>query len=736
MTAPPTEPEHETCLRGHAIHEWVKGGIIVRVRIYDLARELGIGSKDVIARLVGMGVSVKSPSSSIDEDVAARVRKASGAPAGEKPKAPPAATPAKPRAAKAPREKQAAPAPAAKKAAPPPAAAKPAPAKPPAGGKAPAAPAAPQPPEKKPEPAAPLRKIAVMMPVNARKLAELLQAKPEEVMRTLIKFGVMAAINQNLDAATVEIVAHEHGCEAEIVIEATPADEAFADDPKDLVPRAPVVTFMGHIDHGKTSLLDAIRKSKVVEEESGGITQHIGAYEAALPKGRITFLDTPGHETFTAMRARGANITDIAVLVVAADDGVMPQTREAIDHALAAEVPLVVAVNKIDKPGAQPEKVRRQLMEIGFSPEEYGGQTIFCDVSATTRAGLDHLLEMIVLQAEVMELKANPTAPARAVVIEAKMDKERGAVATVLVKRGTLRVGDPIVCGTCAGKVKALFDYRGARVREAGPARPVEVLGLAGVCQPGEELRAVESERAAKGLAEGLRLERGAAGAAAKSKMTLEELFTRIAAGKAKELRLILKGDVQGSVEALRDALRKLSTERVSVRALRCVVGDINESDVMLASASDAVIIGFHTRIDVDAKELSRRESVEIKLYDIIYEAIEDVRKAMEGLLDPAIRETVIGRAEVKQIFKAVKGDQVAGSMVVEGKVTENARARVIRGEKIVHEGTILSLRRFKDQVREVKSGTECGIRLANLKDLHEGDIIEVYKMEKVPQKL
>lgn len=575
------------------------------------------------------------------------------------------------------------------------------------------------------------------MPVNPRKLAELLQAKPEDVVRTLVKFGVMASINQNIDADTVEILSHEYGCEAEIVAEKAPAgEEEFKDDPKDLVPRPPVVTFMGHIDHGKTSLLDAIRKSKVVEEESGGITQHIGAYEAALPRGRITFLDTPGHETFTAMRARGAGVTDIAVLVVAADDGVMPQTREAVDHARAAGVPIMVAVNKIDKPGAQPEKVRRQLMDLGFSPEDYGGQTIFCDVSATARKGLDHLLEMIILQAEMMELKANPSAPVRAVVIEAKMDKERGAVATVLVRRGTLRVGDPIVCGTASGKVKALFDYRGQRVREAGPAKPVEVLGLGGVCRPGEEVLGAESERAAKALAEERRLKRGAAGGASQGKMTLEELFSKISAGKTKELRLILKGDVQGSVEALGDALRKLGTERVSVRNLRCAVGDINESDVMLASASDAVIIGFHTRIDVDAKELSRREDVEIKLYDVIYEAIEDVRKAMEGLLEPAIRETIIGRAEVKQIFKAVKGDPVAGSLVVEGKVVENARARVVRGDKIVHEGAILSLRRFKEQVKEVKSGTECGIRLANLKDLREGDVIEAYRMEKVPQKL
>ncbi len=710
----------------------------MRVRIYDLAREMGVESKEIIARLAGMGVAAKSASSTIDEETAARVK---GAPV--KPKAPPEA---KKTAAVKPQAARTAKPPAAPPAKPPAAPA----AKPPAAPAAKARPSAPAPAAEKPPAAVPpqpqpppapapatLRKISVTMPVNPRKLAELLQAKPEDVVRTLVKFGVMASINQNIDADTVEIISHEYGCEAEIVAEKAPVgEEEFKDDPKDLVPRPPVVTFMGHIDHGKTSLLDAIRRSKVVEEESGGITQHIGAYEAALPRGRITFLDTPGHETFTAMRARGAGVTDIAVLVVAADDGVMPQTREAVDHARAAGVPIMVAVNKIDKPGAQPEKVRRQLMDLGFSPEDYGGQTIFCDVSATARKGLDHLLEMIILQAEMMELKANPSAPVRAVVIEAKMDKERGAVATVLVRRGTLRVGDPIVCGTASGKVKALFDYRGQRVREAGPAKPVEVLGLGGVCRPGEEVLGAESERAAKALAEERRLKRGAAGGASQGKMTLEELFSKISAGKTKELRLILKGDVQGSVEALGDALRKLGTERVSVRNLRCAVGDINESDVMLASASDAVIIGIHTRIDVDAKELSRREDVEIKLYDVIYEAIEDVRKAMEGLLEPAIRETIIGRAEVKQIFKAVKGDPVAGSLVVEGKVVENARARVVRGDKIVHEGAILSLRRFKEQVKEVKSGTECGIRLANLKDLREGDVIEAYRMEKVPQKL
>ena len=709
----------------------------MRVRIYTLAREMGIEAQDLIDRCAAMGIKVKSHSCSIEEAVAAKLKKAMG-PSPKKEarrKAAPAAgarPSAKPKAKETARVSKAAPRPV-KPAAAPPVAAPPAAAekKPVSCGKTPPHPAV-------VEPAAPpvAGKITVRLPVNVRSVAEILHVRSEDLIRTLMNFGVMATINQNLDGETVEIIAHEYGREVELVKEPAAAAGAAVEEERDRAPRAPVVTFMGHIDHGKTSLLDAIRETKVVAQEAGGITQHIGAYEVELEKGKITFLDTPGHETFTAMRARGANVTDIAVLVVAADDGVMPQTREAIDHARAAKVPIVVAVNKIDKAGASPEKVRRQLMELELAPEEYGGQTICCDVSAITKQGLDHLLEMIILQAEVMELKASATVPARAVIIEAKMDKARGAVATALIKKGTIRLGDPIVCGTCAGKVKALFNYRGERVREGGPAKPVEVLGLNGVPQPGEELRVVESEREAKRMAESLGMERGASGAREVAKMTLEELYSKIAAGKAKELDLILKGDVQGSVEALRDALKTMGNEKVSVNIIRCAVGDVNENDVMLASASNAVVIGFHTRIDLDAKELSRKENVEIKLYDVIYEVIEDVRKALEGLLEPAIKETIVGRAEVKQLFHAAKGEPVAGSLVLEGKVVENARARLIRGDKIVQEGSIVSIRRFKDPVKEVKSGTECGICLANLTDLQEGDIIEVFKMEKVPQRL
>ncbi|MEJ2745704.1 MAG: translation initiation factor IF-2, partial [bacterium] len=620
----------------------------MRVRVYTLAKELGVGSQEIIDRLAAMEIKVKSASSSVEEDVAARLRKEfqpSGkkgdakqkteAKTGAKTSATGAKAPAKAKVAKAAPKAESAPA-----------AAKPAPAPevatPPAPDKKVA------PPEPPPKVAPVVEKIKIQVPTNVRNLAEILHVKSEDLIRTLMNFGVMATINQNLDAETVEIIVHEHGREVELIAGPAAAAEEPVEEEKDLEPRAPVVTFMGHIDHGKTSLLDAIRETKVVAEEAGGITQHIGAYEVKAGKGRITFLDTPGHETFTSMRARGANITDIAVLVVAADDGVMPQTREAIDHARAAKVPIVVAVNKIDKPGASPERVRKQLMELELAPEEYGGQTICCDVSATTKQGIDHLLEMISLQSEMMELKASPTAKARAVIIEAQMDKERGAVATALVKKGTMRLGDPIVCGVCSGKIKALFNYRGERVREGGPATPLEVLGLDGVPQPGDEIRVVDSEREAKKMATALRMERGATGAKEVAKMTLEELYSKIAAGKAKELDLILKGDVQGSVEALREALKTMGNENVSVKIIRCAVGDINENDVMLASASNAVIIGFHARIDLTAKELSRKESVEIKLYDVIYEVIEDVRKALEGLLEPAVKETIVGRAEVK----------------------------------------------------------------------------------------
>jgi translation initiation factor IF-2 len=724
----------------------------VAIRVYAIAKEMGVASKDVIAALEKMGVTVKSHSSSISEEIADTLRKQAPPSkagkvrektVGKKPtvrKKPGKRAPVK-RAAKAavekkPRERVVKSEAAVKKG----------PRKQPAAKRPPAAVV-----EEKPrEPVAPVKaapkieseveaktaeKKRVELPVNVRQLADVLDISPQALMGKLIHFGVMANINQDLDAETVEIIGHEYGQELEVIEGKAPVEQV-AEEEEGLVHRAPVVTLMGHIDHGKTSLLDAIRESRIVAKESGGITQHIGAYEIELPHGKITFLDTPGHETFTAMRARGANITDIAVLVIAADDGVMLQTREALDHARAAKVPIVVAINTVDKTDASPNKVKRQLIELGLAPEELGGETICCDVSAMTKQGLSHLLEMLLLQAEMMELKANPDAPASAVVIEAKMDRGRGPVATMLMKKGTLRVGDAVVCGLFAGKVKALFNYLGRRVTEVGPSQPVEVLGLDGVPQPGDELSVVGSEKQAKKIIEARRLKEKLGGREVVGKMTLEELFSKIEEGKAKELKLILKGDVQGSVEALSDALKKLSTDKVVVNIIRCAVGDVGENDVMLASASNAVVIGFHTRIDLQAKELSRREGVEIKLYDVIYKAIDDVRKAMEGLLEPTIKETILGRAEVRQVFRTSKNQRIAGSFVLEGRVVENAKARVIREEKIIHEGAITSLKRFKDQVREVKTGLECGIRLENISDLNEGDIIEVYRMEKVAAKL
>lgn len=692
----------------------------MRVRIYTLAKELGVSSRVVMDCLEKLGVEIKSHSSSVDEETVTKLKTELGA-AGKKTavKAAPKA-PAKKPAPKAPAKKPARKSPSAKKTT-----------------KAQAPPPSPATRAKKEEaPPPPLEKLTVTLPVNAKALAETLGVGPEEILATLIKSGVMASINQNLDAETVEILGHEYGRELEVVAEPPVPEVAVEEDEGERLPRAPVVTLMGHIDHGKTSLLDSVRQTRVVEREAGGITQHIGAYEVELEKGTITFLDTPGHETFTAMRARGANVTDIAILVVAADDGIMPQTREAIDHARAANVPIIVAINKIDKNGVSPDRVKQQLMEVELTPEDYGGETICCNVSAITKEGIEHLLEMIALQAEVLELKATREGFARAVVIEANMDKARGAVATVLVKKGTLCKGAPVVCGLYAGKIKALFNYRGEKVSEAGPAKPVEVLGLNGVPEPGDEIVVVKSEKVAKKIAEQRKFALEEPDAVVEGKMTLEDLYGKIAAGKAKELKLIIKGDTQGSIEALRDSLKNIPGDKVSVNIIRYAVGDINENDVMLASASDAVILGFHARMDLKAKELSRRERVEIKLYNVIYEAIEDVRKAMEGLLDPLIQETVLGRAEVKQTFKAPKGERVAGCLVTDGKVVENTKVRVIRGDKIVLETALTSLRRFKDQVSEVSAGTECGMRFGGSKDIKEGDIIEVFTTEKVPQKL
>ncbi len=603
-------------------------------------------------------------------------------------------------------------------------------------------------PLKAPEPAAQAvvapRSVEIHSPIVVKDLAEKLGLKPNELIAKLMGLGVFASINQRLDDETAMRVAKQYACELAISKQAeesskremTTEFEVSTDRPEDLKPRSPIVTFMGHVDHGKTSLLDYIRKTKVTAKEAGGITQHIGAYEVSIPAGKITFLDTPGHKAFTAMRARGAKITDVVVLVVAADDGVMPQTKEAIDHCQDAKVPIVVAVNKADLPNAAPEKVRRQLAELGLQPEEWGGQTIFIDVSAKTGQGVDHLLEMLALQAEIMELKANPNRPAHGVVIEAKLTRGRGATVTTLVKNGTLRVGDPILCGMHAGKVKALIDDRGNAVKEAGPAMPVEVLGLGGVPEAGVEMFVTKNEKEANTLAE-LRQSKDREKTWGSVKhTTLEDLYREIVEGEIKELKLVIKSDVQGSVEALVKSLEDQSGKKVAVKVIHAMVGDVSETDVMLASASNAVIIAFHCKTDAKIKDMAKKEGVEIRFYNIIYDVVEDVRKAMEGLLEPKIEEIVIGHAQVRQVFNVSKAGKVAGCMVKDGKILRNAKVRLLRNGAAVYQGEINSLKRFKDEVKEVKTDFECGIKLANCDDIAEGDVIEAYQIQKTAQLL
>jgi translation initiation factor IF-2 len=513
--------------------------------------------------------------------------------------------------------------------------------------------------------------------------------------------------------------------------------EAIPDDPTLRVSRPPVVTIMGHVDHGKTSLLDAIRTTKVTEQEAGGITQHIGAYTVTVGGKSVTFLDTPGHEAFTSMRARGAKVTDLVILVVAADDGVMPQTVEAINHAKAADVPIIVAINKIDKPEAQLERIKSQLSEHGLISEAWGGTTIFVEVSAKKKIGLETLLEMILLQADVLELTANAAKPAQGTIIEARLDKGRGPVATVLVQDGTLHVGDLFVTGAQAGKVRALLDDLGRRTDKAGPSMPVEIIGLEGVPQAGDVFQVVKDDRTAKEIV-ATRLEKGRGPVQAQPrKMTLEDLYGKIAAGGAKELTIVLKADVQGSAEALKGSLEKLSTDQVRLRVLHEGIGGITESDVLLAAASNAVVIGFNVRPDSKAQAVAEREKVDIRTYRIIYEAVDDVRLAMEGLLSPTFKEQSLGRAEVRQVFMVPRIGAIAGSYVSQGVISRaSAGARVIRDGVVVYQGKLGSLRRFKDDVREVQTGYECGIGVENFNDVKVGDVIEVFAMEKIAGKL
>ena len=574
--------------------------------------------------------------------------------------------------------------------------------------------------------------------ITVKELAEKLGKSGAEIVKCLMKKGIMAAINQSVDFDAAVSVGEEYNVIFEIEKEKDIFEEAFKQEEEDeslLESRPPVVVVMGHVDHGKTSLLDAIRHSHVTSSEAGGITQHIGAYTVQINGNPITFLDTPGHEAFTAMRMRGAQITDIAVLVVAADDGVMPQTIEAINHAKAAGVEVIVAINKMDKPSANPDRVKQELVEYGLVAEDWGGNTICVPVSAVTKDGIDTLLEMIILTAEMMELKANPNKPARGAIIEAQLDKGRGPVATVLVQEGTLNVGDPIVAGAAHGKIRAMMDDKGRRVKKAGPSKPVEILGLSEVPAAGDSFYVASSEKQARQLAESV---------VAKSrkdmlkdtpqKVSLDDLFNQIQSGSVKELNIVVKADVQGSVEAVKQSLEKLSNEEVRIRIIHGGVGAITESDVMLASASNAIVIGFNVRPEPSAKTFADEEKVDIRLYRVIYNAIEDITAAMKGMLDPVYEEKVIGHAEVRQLFKASGVGTIAGSYILDGKFTRTAKVRLLRDNIVVYEGELESLKRFKDDVKEVNAGYECGLVFKKFNDLKEGDIAEAYIMVEVPR--
>jgi translation initiation factor IF-2 len=728
------------------------------MRVHELAKELGVSSQEILSSLEELGVGGRTASSSVPEEALPRLRATGGKakpgvkvkraavePAPKPRKKEPVPEPSAEGGSDAPSEKTTA-AEEAKPAAP-----------------AAAKPAAPAPTERRPAataegngqvaavaqpdaPAAPVAESpAALAPVKLSRgatpqdLGEATGTSVAEVVKTLLGLGEMASASQSLSDEALVALAHELGREAEIVSvdEADEPDEEEEEvDESKLQPRPPVVTVMGHVDHGKTLLLDAIRQTDVVSGEYGGITQHIGAYQAHVDGRDITFIDTPGHAAFTAMRARGAKVTDIAVLVVAADDGVMPQTVEALDHAKAAGVPIVVAVNKVDKPDADPNRVRTQMVERGIVPTQLGGTYEFVDVSAKTRQGLDNLLETIVLVADVEDLKGNPEGRARGSVIEADLDKGRGPVATVLVNKGTLHVGDAIVSGVASGKVRAMLDENGKPVKEAGPSKPVVILGWTSVPNAGDDVRVLEDERAARHLTQEREARSRAAEMVAPRAPTLQELMAQARDAETAELNLVIKADVQGSLGALVDAFEKLPQDEVRIRVIHSGVGAISESDVDLALASRAVVVGFNVRPDPKAKEMADKEGVDLRLYRVIYEAIDDVRQALSGLLAPGEVEAELGRAEVRATFRVPRMGVVAGCYVRSGTITRNARARLVRDGVVVYEGRIGTLRRFKDDVREVAEGYECGIGLENFQDVHEGDEIEAFEVREVARSL
>ena len=588
--------------------------------------------------------------------------------------------------------------------------------------------------------------VHIKPPIIVRELAQQIGLKPFQLIHDLMDMNIFAAINHTIEPDVAAAICKKHGYIFEVekrekgagvhtrpvVVEEPPPP--VNQTKEELKPRAPIVTFMGHVDHGKTSLMDSIRKSRVAAGEAGGITQHIGAYSVVYKGQSITFIDTPGHEAFTAMRARGAKVTDVVVLVVAADDGIMPQTNEAINHARAAKVPIIVAINKIDLPSANVDRVKTQLQDKGLTPEDWGGETICVPVSATKGTGIEQLLEMILLQAEIMELKASPTAPARATVIEAQIEPGRGPTATIIVQMGTLKVGQPFICGSFWGKVKSLINDVGENVKEAGPATPVKVLGFTGLPNAGDELTAMESEKSVRTLSEERLADLRNQKLAMPQRATLESLFDSMGDGR-KTLLLILKCDVQGSAEALAASLNQIESKKIDLELIHIGVGPITESDVLLATASNAVIVGFNVKVENQAASAAKREGIQIKLYSIIYELIDQVKEAMVGMLDPEVRESVVGHAEVRQVFELSKGT-VAGCFVTDGRIVRTGRARVLRRRQPIYDGGIATLRRFQDDVKEVRVGVECGIKLGDFTEYEVGDIIECYNLEKVAQQL
>jgi translation initiation factor IF-2 len=692
-----------------------------KVRVFELAKELGTTSRKLIEVMEGMNITVRNHMSTLEDDEAQKVvailtgqAKSEAAPAPKPEEPPPGGeAQAKKPAARPTRKKDKART--QDKAAP--------------GRKARKAML-----EEKQAAAAKRQRRQVRLEgrVTIGELAAHFAVTPAQLLTQLLELGVVSNINQSLPPETIELLADEYN--VEIIHVADPVEqelltEETAGDKR--ISRVPVVTVLGHVDHGKTSLLDSIRHANVTAGEVGGITQHIGAYQVEVNNQKVVFLDTPGHEAFTAMRARGAQVTDIAVLVVAADDGVMPQTVEAINHARAAEVPIIVALNKIDKANANPDRVKQQLSEQGLVPEEWGGDTICVNVSALKAEGLEDLLEMILLVAEVSELNANPERPARGTVIEAQLDRGRGPVATVLIQDGTLYIGAAVVCGTISGKVRAMINEKGERVATAGPSTPVAVLGLNEVPMAGDRFQVASDDRVARQVA-AKRSQKIREATRNAQRITLDNLFKQIQDREVKELNLIIKGDVHGSVEALQEALLKLSLDEVKIRVIHTGVGSINESDVMLASASNAIVIGFNVRPDANARKLAEQDRVDLRLYRIIYEILDDIKAAVTGMLKPVYKEVIMGQAGVRQVFKVSRLGSIAGSHVNEGKIPRNAMIRVIRDGVVVHEGRIASLKRFKDDVREVANGFECGILLENYNDLQDGDVIEAYQMEQV----